>query len=123
MKKISFNKIGNIQETTTKKQHELKPEVQNNKKHPEISEQDIKNNSQAVTNLERARINMDIDERDKADGRMVDSFGENKSLNKPIARFYPEDVKKIEELIEKGDYAGAAKLKKSLIKEGKCFYE
>ena len=123
MERINFKKTGNIQEVTTKKQQELKPEVENNSKKTEISEQDIKNNSQAIANIERARINMDIDERDKADGRMVDSFGENKALNKPRAHFYPEDVERIAELVKKGDYAGAGKLKRELIKQGKCFYE
>lgn len=123
MKNIKFNITSKLQETLSSKKTEKKPEEGNNQPKVEISEQDLKKNSQAIANIERARINMSIDERDKADGRMVDSFGENKSLNKPIAHFYPEDAKEIEKLVEKGDYSSAAKLKKSLIKQGKCFYQ
>jgi hypothetical protein len=123
MKNINFNIKRKLQETVSNKKTENKPETEFKPEKAEISEQDMKKNSQAITNIERARINMSIDDRDKADGRMIDSFGENKSLNKPIARFYPEDVKNIEKLIENGDYAGAAKLKKALIEQGKCFYQ
>ena len=65
---------------------------------------------------------VDMNLREKADGRMTASLGENLANRFPQIHFYPEDQAKLLELAKKGDDEGVYKLKKELIKSGK-YYE
>lgn len=122
MKEIKSNCLNEVKNVIKKITKKIKTNETVKNVEKEITEQEIKNNSEAITNMERARIIMDSSERDKMDGRMVASWGENVANKQQRVHYYPEDKAKIEELLAKGDFLEASKLQDELKKQGKCYY-